>query len=233
MLAFIQKGRILRMPYVRHMHVQHIFVPEKPVKKYTDRIFKFSTKIFLTCACVLEYLLVTNICIFKFMKVTPMNTRSDRKLSVVMNRFMRQVMMMERQEKLCWGVTLSQHYVIDALYRRQVLTMNALSKEVGLAVSTLTRVVDVLVRDDVIARKHSEEDRRKVYIELTNKGRELAENLRACAERFWGAVLEELPNTQKKAIAENLRMLLTAMDKVDDTHCPKTHVSTRKIRKKR
>jgi DNA-binding MarR family transcriptional regulator len=149
-----------------------------------------------------------------------------------MNRFMRQVMMMERQEKLCWGVTLSQHYVIDALYRKHVLTMNSLSEEVGLAVSTLTRVVDVLVRDDVIARKHSEEDRRKVCIELTGKGKKLAENLRDCAERFWGAVLEELPDAQKKAIAENLRMLLTAMDKIGDAHCPKARAKIRKTSKR-
>lgn len=161
-----------------------------------------------------------------------MNTTTDRKLSIVMNRFIRQVMAMERQEKLCWGVTLSQHYVIDALHRKQMLTMNELSEEVGLAVSTLTRVVDVLVRDNFIARHHSEEDRRKVCIELTDKGKELAENLRACAERFWGAVLEALPAEQKKAVADNLRVLVKAMDAVGDTHCPKARARTRKLKKK-
>jgi DNA-binding MarR family transcriptional regulator len=161
-----------------------------------------------------------------------MDTKTDRKLSIVMNRFMRQVMAMERQEKLCWGVTLSQHYVIDALYRKQILTMNELSEEIGLAVSTLTRVVDVLVRDDFILRRHSEEDRRKVCIELTDKGRELAENLHVCAERFWGAVLEALPAEQKKAIADNLRVLVKAMNTVGDTHCPKAGARTRKVRKR-
>lgn len=150
-----------------------------------------------------------------------MNGKSDLKLSILMNRFMQKIMVLDRQEKMCWGVTLSQHYVIDMLDRKKVLTMNELSRELGLAVSTLTRIIDVLVRNEIVSRTHSAQDRRKVCIELTEKGEELAENLKTCAEYFWSAVLKTIPAERKKVIAENLKVLLSALEQVGDTHCPR------------
>jgi len=150
-----------------------------------------------------------------------MNDKLNLKLSIVMSRFMQRIMVLDRQEKMCQGVTLSQHYVIDTLYRKKILMMNELSRELGLAVSTLTRIIDVLVRDGIVSRNHSAQDRRKVCIELADKGKVLAENLKACAESFWGTVLETIPDEKKKEIAENLKVLLTALEQVGDTHCPK------------
>jgi DNA-binding MarR family transcriptional regulator len=150
-----------------------------------------------------------------------MNGKSDLKLSILMNRFMQKIMMLDRQEKMCQGVTLSQHYVIDTLHRKKVLTMNELSQELGLAVRTLTRIIDVLVRDEIVSRNHSAQDRRKVCIELTEKGKKLAENLKTCAEYFWNAVLKTIPDEKKKAIAEDLKILLSALEQAGDTHCPR------------
>ncbi len=151
-----------------------------------------------------------------------MNDRLNQKLSLVMSRFIRRITVLDRQEKMCWGVTLSQHYVIDALHRKKILTMNELSRELGLAVSTLTRIVDVLVRDRIVSRNHSVQDRRKVCIALTDKGKELAEKLKAHTEQFWLEILETIPNDKKQEIAENLKILLTALEKAGETCCPET-----------
>ena len=150
-----------------------------------------------------------------------MSGKTDLKLSILINRFMQKIMTLDRQEKMCQGVTMSQHYVIDALYRKQTLTMNELSREVGVAVSTLTRSIDVLARNGIVLRRHSEQDRRKVCIELTDKGREQAETLKQCAEYFWGAVLATIPNEKKQEISENLRILLNALEQASDSHCPR------------
>jgi DNA-binding MarR family transcriptional regulator len=140
---------------------------------------------------------------------------------------MQKIMTLDRQEKLCQGVTLSQHHVIDALHRKQTLTMNELSREVGVAVSTLTRSIDVLVRDGIVARRHSEQDRRKVCIELTEKGREKGEMLRQCAEYFWGAVLAAIPDEKKQEISRDLRILMNALEQADESHCPRFRIEKR------
>ncbi len=151
-----------------------------------------------------------------------MNDKLDKKLAILINRFMHNIIVLDRQEKMCQGVTLSQHYVIDTLHRKQTLTMNELSKELRLAVSTLTRLIDVLVRDGIVTRSHSAQDRRKVCIELTPNGQKLAEQLKECAGRFWGTILESIPDEKKHEIAGNMKILLTALEQAGTPSCSET-----------
>ena len=60
-----------------------------------------------------------------------------------------------------------------------------------------------------------------VAFELLGKGKELAETLKTCAEYFWNAVLKTIPDEKKKAIAEDLKVLLSALEQAGDTHCPR------------
>lgn len=129
-----------------------------------------------------------------------------------MGRFIRKILILDRHEKSCHGVTLSQHYAIDALYRKNVLTMNELSRELGLAISTLTRIVDVLTRNGLVSRNQSKQDRRKVCIELTEKGKTLAEELNSYAELFWQDILETIPAEKTPELIEDLKILLKALD---------------------
>ena len=148
-----------------------------------------------------------------------MTKKSDLQLAIVMSRFIQRIITLDRNEKACHGVTLSQHYMIDALYRKNILTMNELSKELNLAMSTSTRIVDILVRDGIVSRHPSESDRRKVCIRLTEKGREIAEKLNACTQQFWANILNAIPNEKKKQISENMKMLLKALDAAQGSGC--------------
>lgn len=51
--------------------------------------------------------------------------------------------------------------------------MNQLSERMSLARSTMTRVVDTLVRDGILERVRDREDRRLVEVQLTEKGKDL------------------------------------------------------------
>ena len=148
-----------------------------------------------------------------------MTQKSDLQLSIVMSRFIQKIITLDRNEKACHGVTLSQHYMIDALYRKNILTMNELSKELNLAMSTSTRITDILVRDGIVSRQPSEIDRRKVCVTLTEKGREIAEKLNACTQQFWANILNVIPEEKKKQISANMKMLLKALDAAQGSCC--------------
>lgn len=148
-----------------------------------------------------------------------MSPRTDLKLTLIISEHMKRMLQVDRHEKACFGVTLSQHYVIDALNRRKMLTMNTLGKETGQAISTLTRIVDNLVRDNIATRRTSEEDRRKVLVELTDEGLALAEKLRKCTEMFWSHVLKSIPDGKKNQIIESIRLLDDALEKTDMACC--------------
>lgn len=144
-----------------------------------------------------------------------------QKFSLLMNRFYQKVMVLERAEKFCYGVTLSQAYTIGVLAKNGQLTMNELSQELGLALSTLTRIVDVLVRDEIIGRRQSDSDRRKVLVELTIKGTDLARKLNECTEKFWKKIFDQIPENERKPVTKHLRMLLNLLEDADKECCTK------------
>ncbi len=150
-----------------------------------------------------------------------MENDSGSQFIEIMSRFVQKIMAMDRAEKYCYGVTLSQAYVIDSLQRNEILSMNELSQEMGLATSTLTRVVDVLVRDEIVCRNANEQDRRKVCTCLTDKGKDLAKKLHACSEQFWSKIFSVLPDEIKKQVPGNLAALLQAIENADQTCCSK------------
>jgi DNA-binding MarR family transcriptional regulator len=97
--------------------------------------------------------------------------------------------------------------------------MNELSRELGTAVSTVTRVVDLLVRDGVVDRKENPGDRRKVCIELTGKGKELEQKLKKCSEDYSGEILSAIPQEKRGAVLESLELLNQAVDQVKKKCC--------------
>ena len=150
-----------------------------------------------------------------------MSENLNPQFTEIMSRFVQKIMAMDRAEKYCYGVTLSQAYVIATVQRREILSMNELSNELGLAISTLTRIVDVLVRDEIVCRKLSEQDRRKVCICLTKKGEVLGGKLQDCSEQFWSKIYNTIPEIKQMQVTENLTMLLQAIEDADKTCCAK------------
>lgn len=149
-----------------------------------------------------------------------MTIHTDQKLAVIMSRFIQKILMLDRNERAAHGVTLTQHYTIAAIHRRGTLSMNELSASLNLALSTLTRIIDILVRDGIVAREPSPQDRRKVCVVLTKKGKALADQLNKGTEIFWSRISQAIPESQKKNIIENIRTLIEAIDIAEEGCCP-------------
>ena len=147
-----------------------------------------------------------------------MSSRQDIKLSLLISKLIHRIIIMDREEKACQGVTLSQHYTLDALLRKRELTMKDLSHELNLAISTLTRIVDILVRDGLIQRRSSPSDRRKVLVTLSEKGRKKADHLRQCTQLFWAKILDSVPEENKVNLADQIKVLLNAIS-ADELVC--------------
>jgi MarR family transcriptional regulator, organic hydroperoxide resistance regulator len=69
------------------------------------------------------------------------------------------------------GLSLPQYHLLEALRDADELTVGVLAEAAGVAPPTATRMLDCLLRDGYIARRHSEEDRRSVLVSLTPSGR--------------------------------------------------------------
>ncbi len=97
----------------------------------------------------------------------------------------------DRNAVCCYGISVSQCYLLEELARRGPATNSELAEVLCVAVSTVTRIVDQLVAKDYVERIEDLRDRRVRRVALTDAGRRLYQVM-------WGSVLES-----EKAILRN------------------------------
>ncbi|MFZ1756470.1 MAG: MarR family transcriptional regulator [Caldilineaceae bacterium] len=76
-----------------------------------------------------------------------------------------------------FGLTVSQFGVLEALHHLGVLNQSDLAQKLLKSTGNLTTVVDNLAKQGLVERRRCTEDRRVVYIHLTDAGREMIESI--------------------------------------------------------
>jgi DNA-binding MarR family transcriptional regulator len=144
---------------------------------------------------------------------------NEEKFSRLVGELFRKLNLLNRDQKVCYGITLSQCCAIETLEQRGLLSMNELSQCQGVTLSTMTRVVDVLVRDGVVRRESSPGDRRKVCIELTKDGKNLAKKLKKCTEAYTKEILDQIPVNMQDQVVDSVELLIRAIESVNPRCC--------------
>jgi len=100
------------------------------------------------------------------------------------------------------------------------MPVRELSQRMGLDTSTVTRLVDVLVRDGMAQRARDEAaDRRRVFVSLSETGRELARRLECCADDYCERILERIPAECREDVYTALQHLVEAIDDLPAACC--------------
>jgi DNA-binding MarR family transcriptional regulator len=74
-------------------------------------------------------------------------------------------------------ITLPQVWVLRYLSRRRECSMRELADYMKMGVSSVTGMVDRLVKQGLANRRRTEKDRRLVYVDLTAKGRKIVKEI--------------------------------------------------------
>ena len=120
---------------------------------------------------------------------------------------------LQRGEKRCFGLTDSQCFLVELLQRLGCCSVRDLAQGLGLDQSTVTRGVAVLERDGLVRRARDEEkDRRRVFISLSKRGREMAAKLEICTENFCEDILQRVSPESREEMSRALRVLVDALD---------------------
>ena len=117
------------------------------------------------------------------------------------------------------GVTAAQGYTLLALPREDSVNMKQVSEAIGLAGSTMTRMIDQLVRKQLVCRKPDEEDRRVVLVHLSDKGREVRRIVEREIREFFNVALEEIPEDDYPIILGTLERVNHAMSRALEVFC--------------
>lgn len=117
------------------------------------------------------------------------------------------------------GVTAAQGYTLLALADHSDVTMNELSEAMGLASSTMTRMVDHLVRKGLVGRRHDDEDRRVVRVWLTAEGKRVRCALESERQYLMERVLGEIEENERPTVLSALQKVAKLIRKAMETCC--------------
>lgn len=116
-----------------------------------------------------------------------------------------------RDEVCCYGLTVSQCYALEMLYEKEKMTSSELSSELGLDLSSTTRVVDELVRKKLVERQRSIEDARVREVAITPSGARMVAKIITDMMRVIDVALEPFPEEARRALPRMLHSLAEAL----------------------
>lgn len=118
----------------------------------------------------------------------------------------------QRAQSACVdGASNVQCHVLTELLRVDGLTQQALVERLSLDKAWISRAVDALVSDGVVAKRPHEEDKRSVKLSLTALGRIRAEKLENTLNAHAAQVFEHIAVEQHAQIQEALKVLVSAL----------------------
>ena len=79
--------------------------------------------------------------------------------------------------------------------------MSQLANDVSLGTSTVNGIADRLEGKGLVKRRRSEKDRRKVFLDLTEKGEDLVQAAPPMLQETLAKELEKLPELERASIA--------------------------------
>ncbi len=107
------------------------------------------------------------------------------------------------------GITGSQFFVLQKINAQGRLTVSEVADKLSVSLSAITALVDRLVQAGLVVRSRDEKDRRLVWLEATDKGKEILgrciESRRQVAAKYFGRLsdqdLEKLLEIYEKVLA--------------------------------
>jgi DNA-binding MarR family transcriptional regulator len=91
--------------------------------------------------------------------------------------------------------------------------MTELARECSLALSSMTGVVDRLVAKKCVKRIRDEEDRRKVLVELSNKGQKAYQELLESEMEMIITMMDSLKPGEQDALLDALGRIIGSLEK--------------------
>lgn len=137
----------------------------------------------------------------------------------LVQKLVRVFQLFERDQIKVHGFTTSQCYTLLEINKALTLTMGELSEKMNLNTSTMTRVLDNLVRDKYVSRDRDESDRRVVVLSLTDKGKESVELLNKSVNEYYKKIIQNIPEGQFDEILNSVGTLLAAFEKANPNCC--------------
>jgi DNA-binding MarR family transcriptional regulator len=133
-------------------------------------------------------------------------TKAIEQFRAKLREIERSVWMQTKSEALCCGVTMAQCHAILEIGTAGELNLKDLAR-LGLDNSTLSRTVESLVRDGLVERTPSKEDRRATVIRLNENGRTAHDRINSTWNQICRDMFRSIPREKHQQLMESISIL--------------------------
>lgn len=119
----------------------------------------------------------------------------------------------------CYGISISQCYILDALTEEGDHTMQQLARRMFKSVSTMTRVVGQLVRRGYVRRRQDPQDRRIIHVSITPQGKAIVTAINRDLIETQKTILQDIPADQWDGAFKVLEALARGARRWQETCC--------------
>ena len=105
------------------------------------------------------------------------------------------------------SVTITEVHILEAVEETQPATMGSIAKKLGIRTPSLTVTVKKLVNKALVNRLRPEDDQRKVFLMLTEKGREYYLNHKKFHEDMVNAVVKDFKMAEMPLLIKSMEAL--------------------------
>lgn len=138
--------------------------------------------------------------------------RHDLKILQSIRRIIRSVDLHSKRLVTQYNITAPQLVTLYTIEEEGSISLAALSKLVHLSPSTLVGIIDRLVQKEWVERERDGNDRRKVFISLTKKGKQFLKKAPSPLQATLQDALGELSELEQSSIALSLERVVNLME---------------------
>ena len=128
----------------------------------------------------------------------------------------RKLIFSDREIELEYNINKTQRGVLMYIAFNGPVPMNDVSEKFALAKGAFTQVADGLEQLSYIERKRCEKDRRIIYLETTDKGKEVALKIHQATEARIDLLLSKLPADEKNDFMDCLEKVNGYIDNIKE-----------------
>ncbi len=110
------------------------------------------------------------------------------------------------------GLTTPQLLILKAIQREPQLTLGELARQISLSQATVTTIIDRLENRELIQRTRSSDDRRKVFINITQMGSDILNTAPPVLQEQFINQFNSLKEWEQSMILSSLQRVAEMMD---------------------
>lgn len=135
-----------------------------------------------------------------------------QKLNTLLVDLIKRYQFRDRSQICCHGLSVSQCYALMTIKDQGLLAMRELAAKLYLTISTMTRIVEQLVKKKLVHRRPDPKDRRMVLVEVTEAGEGVLKEIKEVMLSSQKEILSKLSPQEREVLIKAISELAQAVE---------------------